>query len=76
MKFIELSQIVDIFTQVAVAVFTIAFLWTMANVIRYFFAGNNYDKERGGKGMLRGCIIMYAVLAIWGIFMFVNDKII
>ncbi|MEK7463969.1 MAG: hypothetical protein AAB610_02515 [Patescibacteria group bacterium] len=73
MKPVIFAQIVDIMNGVAVFILSVALLWIAANIVRFFAAGNYYDKDRGGSGILKGCITLYATLVIWGILTLIKE---
>ncbi|MDQ5893586.1 MAG: hypothetical protein QG640_598 [Patescibacteria group bacterium] len=73
MKLVTIAQVVDIVNGVAVFVLSVALLWIAANIVRFYAAGNYYDKDRGGGGILKGCITLYATLVIWGIFTLIKQ---
>ena len=74
MKALEISQVVYYANWATVLILSITLLWVMANIVRYFAAGNYYDKDRGGTAIKNGLITMYAVLFIWGIFTLVIGR--
>ena len=54
----------DLVIELAIGV---AIVWLIVNIVRYFIAGGEEERKKGGEAILYGVIGLFLIFSIWGL---------
>ena len=67
----DLNSVSTKFTNIGNIVITLlislSVIWIIISVFRYFIAGGEEDRKKGGMAILYGVVGLFVILSIWGL---------